>query len=89
MDILTTIPDESVPAWQYRVDQYNAGSNKPPVIIAEFCQGNRDLETAANVDAYNTYQLQQLVPVGVRYIAAPDSVQKQVDALLEPYTPKP
>lgn len=87
MTISTTIPDDSIPAWQYRVDQYNAGSGKPPVTIEEFCQMNRDGETASNMDAYATYQLHQLIPLGERYNAAPADVQSQVDALLAPYNP--
>ena len=85
MQIITTIPDESVPAWQYRVDQYNAGSGQPPVTIEQFCQLNRDIETAAYADSYATYQLHQLIPLGERYNAAPQNVQSQVDALLQPY----
>lgn len=85
MDILTTIPDESIPAWEFRVEQYNAGSGKPPVDIDGFSQINRDIETAGYVDAYSAYQLTQFVPLGEQYNAAPKDVQKQVDALLEPY----
>ena len=72
-----------------KLEAYNAGLEKPVttqefislMAVTPFMNGL--------VEAYAAYQLQQLVPVGVRYIAAPDSVQKQVDALLEPYTPKP
>lgn len=51
MNILTTIPDESIPAWQARVNQYNAGSGNPAVTIAQFCQIFRDEETARYVAA--------------------------------------
>lgn len=85
MNISTTIPDDAVAAWQHRVDQFNAGSGQSPVTIEQFAQNNRDIETAAYAEAYETYQLQQLVPLGTRYNAAPANVQKQVDALLAPY----
>lgn len=87
MDIITTIPDDSIPAWEYRVELYNAGSDLPPVDITGFAQIERDVETVKYVDAYNTYQLQQLVPLGEKYNAAPDNVKLQVDALLAPYNP--
>lgn len=87
MNISTTIPDDAVAAWQYRVDLYNAGSGQPPVTLEEFCQINRNVETTANLDAYATHQLQQLVPLGQKYNAAPLNVQTQVDALLAPYNP--
>lgn len=51
MQIITTIPDSSLPAWQSRVDQYNAGSGLPPVDIEGFAQVFRDEETARYVDA--------------------------------------
>ena len=86
MDILTTIPDADIPAWQYRVDQFNAGSGQPPITIAQFCQNERDLETAKYSDAYATYQMEQLIPVGTKYLAAPKDVQTQVDTLLAPYS---
>jgi len=85
MDILTTIPDEAIPAWEFRVDQYNAGSGKPPVDINGLSQINRDIETAGYVDAYSAEQLAKLKPLGEKYNAAPESVKLEVDALLEPY----
>ena len=36
--------------------------------------------------AYNTYKLQELIPLGEKYNAAPSHVQEQVDALLNPYS---
>ena len=51
MNITTTIPDETIPAWQARVDQYNAGSGQPPVDIEGFAQAFRDEETARYVAA--------------------------------------
>jgi len=51
MNITTTIPDETIPAWQARVDQYNAGSGLPPVDIEGFAQIFRDEETARFVAA--------------------------------------
>jgi len=85
MNIHTTIPDEAVPAWQYRVDQFNAGSGQPPVDIEGFAQITRDSETTGYAAAYAAYQLTLLVPLGEQYNAAPEAVQKQVDALLAPF----
>ena len=51
MNITTTIPDETIPAWQARVDQYNSGSNQPPASIEQFCQIMLDEETAVHVAA--------------------------------------
>ena len=85
MTITTTIPTESIPAWQMRVDQYNEGSTQPPVDIEGFAQVNRDIETEGYVATYNTAQITKLVPLGEKYNAAPANVQEQVDALLAPY----
>ena len=87
MKILTTIPDDTISAWKYCVDQFNAGSNQPPVDIEGFAQVNRDIETAGYVAAYNTAQITKLVPLGEKYNAAPVNIQEQVDALLAPYNP--
>lgn len=87
MNILTTIPDDAISAWQMRVDQYNEGSTQPPVDIEGFAQVNRDIETAGYVAAYNTAQITKLVPLGEKYNAAPVNIQEQVDALLAPYNP--
>ncbi len=87
MKIQTIIPDGSIPAWQFRVDQFNAGSGQPPTTIAEFAQTNRDIETAGYVDAYTRARLEKLAPKGLQYDAAPPDVQKQVDELLAPYEP--
>lgn len=85
MNISTTIPDKAIPAWELRVTQFNAGSGQPPVSIDEFAQINRDVETSGYAESYARYQLEQLTPLGERYNAAPKDVQKQVDALLQPY----
>lgn len=82
MKIITTIPDEALPAWQTRVDQYNAGSGLPPVDIEGFAQVFRDEETAGYVNAYNTAQITKLVPLGEKYNAASPAMQAKVDTLL-------
>lgn len=85
MNISLTIPDAAISAWQYRVDQYNEGSNEAPVTIAEFCQLTLDGETSRVSTAYESYKLTQLIPLGKKFDAAPSHVQDQVDALLAPY----
>lgn len=82
MNILTTIPDSSISAWQTVVDKYNAGSGKTPVTIEGFAQVFRDEETARYVNAYNTAQITKLVPLGEKYNAATPAVQAKIDALL-------
>lgn len=51
MNIITTIPDDSIPSWQAVVDKYNAGSGQSPVDIAGFAQIFRNEETARYVAA--------------------------------------
>lgn len=82
MNITTTISDETIPAWQARVDQYNAGSGLSPVDIEGFAQIFRDEETAGYVNAYNTAQITKLVPLGEKYNAASPAVQAKVGTLL-------
>jgi hypothetical protein len=36
---------------------------------------------------YNKSQLQKLVPLGEKYVAAPASIQEEIDALLAPFNP--
>lgn len=82
MKITTSIPESSIPAWKARVDQYNAGSGQPPVDIEGFAQIFRDEETAGYVNAYNTAQITNLVPLGEKYNAASPAVQAKVGTLL-------
>ncbi len=76
MTITTTIPDESVPAWQLRVDLYNAGSGEAPVTIAEFAQIMRDEETskyiAAEIDSARAAMAanEELMRVGLKAMDA-------------------
>lgn len=51
MQIITTIPEDSIPAWQRRVEQYNEGSGVPAVSIEGFAQINRDVETSQYIAA--------------------------------------
>lgn len=85
MNTPVTIPDDSLDAWNYALELYNANAVKSldlPTYINEIIVGS---QTNSNVDAYATYQLQQLIPLGERYNVAPSNVQKQVDDLLAPY----
>lgn len=83
MNITLTIPDDASSAWQYRLDQFNAGSGQPPVDLTQFLQLQLDDQTASNVAAYN---LRKLTTLGEKYLDAPDSVKQQVDEALEPYS---
>ena len=60
MTISTTIPDDSLPAWQAVVDKFNAGSGKPAVTIEQFAQIFRDEETARYVAAKTTADLESM-----------------------------
>lgn len=91
MQITTTIPDETIPAWQARVDQYNAGSGLPPVDIEGFAQIFRDEETAAYVAAKTDAEKMamaandRLMALGVAVMAQPeklDDVEAAVKSML-------
>lgn len=86
MNITLTIPDDTSEAWQYRLNQFNAGSGQPPVDLTQFLQLQLDDQTASNVEAYNAYNLRNLTALGEKYLDAPDSVKQQVDEALEPYS---
>lgn len=86
MNISLTIPDDTSDAWQYRLDQFNAGSGQPPVDLTQFLQLQLDGQTASSVAAYNAYNLRNLTALGEKYLAAPDSVKQQVDEALETYS---
>lgn len=85
MNITTTIPDESLPAWQARVNQYNVGSQKPPVTIPEFCQIMQDEETARHIADKNEADKtllgsnQTLIEIGLQVVSA--SPEKQAAAI--------
>lgn len=80
MNITTTIPDDSIPAWQARVDSYNAGSGLPPVTIAQFAQIFRDEETAryvaakAEIDKAAMAANERLMALGTAVMAQPDKL---------------
>ena len=80
MKISTTIPDTTIPAWQARVDQYNAGSGQSPITIEQFCQMNRDIETgqyvAAKIEADKLAMSanERLMALGAAVMAQPDKL---------------
>lgn len=89
MIIQVTIPDSSIDAWNFALDNYNKASPKSltlPEYVNDIIVG---AQTNSNVSAYAAYQLTQLVPLGEKYNVAPPSVQEQVDALLAPFNPQP
>lgn len=89
MNISLTIPDDASSAWQYRLDQFNAGSGQPAVTLPQFLQLQLDEQTTDNVAAYNAYNLRNLTALGEKYLAAPESVKQQIDEALEPYSVAP
>lgn len=80
MQITTTIPDEALPAWQLRVDQFNVGSGQPPVDIKTFAQIFRDEETAGYVAAKQEADRlamaanERLMALGAAVMAQPDKL---------------
>jgi|GEM_PF-6453325 len=84
MNIVLTIPDESIPAWELRLSKFNAGRPNP-LTLTEFKQQEIDEETNGNVAAYEQDQMQKLIPLGQKYLAAPPEVQAVVDNELAPY----
>lgn len=89
MTITLTIPDSASQAWQYRLDQFNAGSGNPPVTLQQFLQLQLDEQTTDNVAAYNAYNLRNLTALGEKYLAASESVKQQIDEALKPYSVMP
>lgn len=89
MTITTTIPDTAVPAWQARVDLFNAGSGQPAVTIEQFCQMNCDIETAQNVAAKTEADKlamaanERLMALGTAVMAQPDKIDA-VEAAVKP-----
>ena len=91
MTISLSISDTDVPAWQYRVDQFDAGSGQPPTDIATFIQKQLDIESSRLVaakDAVNKQALaanERLVALGKAVAAQPDkldAVESAVSAIL-------
>lgn len=92
MNILTIIPDESLPAWQAVVDKFNAGSGKPAVTIEQFAQIFRDEETAryvaakADADKLAMAANERLMALGAAVMAQPDkldAVEAAVETILK------
>lgn len=88
MNIITTIPDEAIPAWQFRVDQYNAGSGLPPITIEGFAQLFRNEETASYVASKTDAEKMamaandRLMALGVAVMAQPGKLDVIEAAIL-------
>lgn len=85
MNIQVTLPDDTLDAWNYALGNYNAASPTPldlPAYVNDIIVG---AQTNANVSAYDAWKLTQLVPLGAKYLAAPESIKLEVDAMLEPF----
>lgn len=89
MKITTTIPDEAIPAWQARVNQYNDGSGLPPVTIEGFAQIFRDEETAqyaaakADADKALMASNERLMALGKAVMAQPEKLSAVEVAVLK------
>ena len=82
MKITTTIPDAAIPAWQARVELFNAGSGQPPITIEQFAQNNRDIETKqfveakADADKLAMASNERLMALGAAVMAQPDKLDE-------------
>lgn len=78
-----TTSDDSLPAWQRRLDQYNAGSGAEPITLDALLQLLHDEETARLVALLKTAQREALIPVADEILAAPaDKQQAAIAAAL-------
>jgi hypothetical protein len=87
MNIQVSIPDDSLDAWNFALNNYNVASPNAltlPEYVNDIIVG---AQTNSNVSAYTAYQLTLLVPLGDQFNAAPANVQDEVKALLAPYSP--
>lgn len=84
MNITLTIPDSTTPAWNRRLDQFNAGSCQPPITLTEFFQRTAiDEPTPALVAAYQVARREALIPIADEILAAPEEKQQAaIDAAL-------
>lgn len=85
MKISINIDDESLPAWAYRLEQYNGGvgeSNRLP--LNEFIQMQVDEETSRHVAAHQLARREALIPIANQILAAsPAKQQAAIAAALE------
>lgn len=88
MNIEVIIPDSSLDAWNFALGNYNSSAVEQLTLPEYINQIIVGAQTNANVSAYATWQLTQLVPLGEKYNTAPPNVRAQVDALLKPYNPQ-
>lgn len=85
MNIQVTLPDSSLEAWGYALENYNSASPNPLDLSAYVNDIIVGAQTNINVDTFNAYQLTKLKPLGEKYNAAPESVKLEIDELLAPY----
>ena len=84
MNITLTIPDSALPAWNRRLDQFNAGSGQPPITLTEFFQRTAiDEPTPTLVAAYQVARREALIPAADEILAASEEKQQAaIDAAL-------
>lgn len=76
MTITLTISDSNLPAWNHRLNQFNAGSGQPPITLAEFFQRTViDEPTPSLVAAYQVARREALIPIADEILAASESKQ--------------
>jgi hypothetical protein len=84
MNTHLTIPDESLPAWERRLAQFNGGSGQPPVTLNQFLQAQLDGDTERYVAALKVAQREALIPVADQILAAsPEKQEAAIAAALE------
>lgn len=70
MNISLTISNSTLPAWQRRLDQYNAGSGQLAVTLPEFLQTQLDEETARHVAVHESALRALMTTTADKIIAA-------------------
>lgn len=83
MNITLTIPAEALPAYQHRLDTYNAGSGQPPVTLQELLQIEQNEKTAQLSDFYAAYLRSKAKDVMNEIITAAGGDQAKITAALE------
>lgn len=85
MNIPVTIPDAAAPAWQSALARYNAQAIHSLTLEEYVNDIIVGAATDSNVATYTAEQMQKLVPLGQKYLAAPPAVQATIDKELSPY----
>jgi len=87
MTITLDLTEEQTLAVTAFVEQVNTNlpPDQPPYTNESYLAYVLGKSVDSYTESYQRAQLQKLIPKGMQYDAAPESVKLEVDALLEPY----